>query len=137
MSGARAMSFVTRFLRRREATPAAPATPQPREGALTYVAHGDNMWGNAITHRDAGEHEVSVSGWLSRAPFPREGDVVLIKMQSGRWGVYVFTDAHKADGVDDMFQGHAVGAIAYADPEPQTKRCDEFIPAECMSPYLR
>lgn len=104
-------------------------TPSPRENARTYVAHGDSQWGNSISYRNVGDNEVDVSGWLSRAPFPQEGDRLLIKMQSGQWGIYVFTESKRCRDPRDMFQGMARGAIDYwpEDDAPQTTACDEFI----------
>lgn len=110
--------------------------PKPRRNARTYVAHGDNVWGNSITtHTMGDDHEVRVTGWLARAPFPQEGDVLLLHMQSGLWAKWVFTEVKRHRDPNDMFSGRARGAVGVADQTPTSKRCDEFITD--ASPYFR
>lgn len=110
--------------------------PEIREGANTYVRHGDNMWGNSITSFKVRDHEHSVSGWLARAPFPVTGDKLLMKQQGHGWVVFVFGEVETCRGVSDMFQGTVYGPFDMpVEREPQTKHCDEFFTN--LSPYSR
>lgn len=111
-----------------------PKKVKALDDARTYVAHGDRVWGNSITFSSITDTTVSVSGWLSRAPFPRVGDKLLIKMQSGMWEVYLFESVRRACDPNDMFTGSAARAMEYHDA-PRTKSCDEFIPN--LSPFCR
>jgi hypothetical protein len=116
-----------------------PSNPPPRlPDARVYVAHGDIMWGNSITHRTVGPNELDVTGWLSRAPFPRVGDVLLVKMESGKWGWWLFSNVRPCGNPSDMFVGCAVGAFGYGEEigfVPKLRSPDEFI--ENLSPFMR
>lgn len=113
-------SFKSWFARWRK-----PRVPKPREGANTYVANGDKIWGNSITVVASDDGTVRVCGWLSRAPFPVEGDELLVPMRSGRWGRYVFTERGWMHGVSDGFTGRAT-AVGYAEQEPRGEYPDEL-----------
>jgi hypothetical protein len=132
------MDWLNRIRERVNPTPPggfnAWGVPVVKADARTYVAHGDIQWGNAITTRVIDDHNLSVFGWLDRAPFPEPGDKLLVKMESGKWGVFIFTESERARDPKDMFSARASGAIEYHDA-PKTKSPDEFI--ENLSPFFR
>lgn len=108
--------------------------PKPRKDALRYVGNCGG-WGNAIVVDPRGD-DLSVSGHLSRAPFPEEGDVLVVPMASGRWAEYVFTKVKRCWDPRDMFVGEAA-PLDYTDDEPAGKRPDELIPNDRMSVFSR
>jgi hypothetical protein len=113
------------------------AQPKLRKNARTYVAHGDNMWGNAITHRDPREltglfgnylgSSLRVSGHIM--PRPTNGDKLLVKMKNGPWGVFVLTKVDLSSNPRDQFFAVARGPLEFvpAGQEPQTKIASEFL----------
>lgn len=111
MAKARAPITWLRCLLRRTPTP----RPTLREGYLTFALYGDNIWGNSIAwaNRAPEGNEGRVVGWTPRTP--RVGDRLCVRMQSGKWGAWVFTKVEKARDVDDMFVADVTGAIAYID----------------------
>lgn len=121
-----------------EWTPTNP--PAFLEDKRTYVAHGEKVWGNSITLIVKGEetkpNEYSVVGWLSRAPFPRTGDELLLQGKLG-WGCYVFVQVVESHNVHDQFFATVFGPYDLSDLKPQTKDPDEFIPEGAKSMFFR
>ena len=70
---------------------------KPRGDARTYETGG--TWGNSIQWFDVTKR--SVVGW--RTPRPRIGDILKSPMQSGRIGLFVFTEVHYKQDPPDMF----------------------------------
>jgi hypothetical protein len=123
--------------RRTRNTESAPRKLKKREGARTYVA-GHGYWGNRIGY-DLRPTCVSVHGFLSSAPFPQEGDVLLIPTtKEGIYGAALMYGVSRCHDPNDMF-------TAYAETEPfemvevgdKVTRPDHFIPSEDMSMFLR
>jgi hypothetical protein len=108
--------------------------PRPRKDALRYVGNC-GYWGNAITVDPVGDN-LSVSGHLSHADFPQEGDVLVVPMESGRWGEYVFTRVKRCYDPKDMFVGEAA-PLDYTEDVPKGERPDELIPKEHRSVFSR
>jgi hypothetical protein len=110
-----------------------PSVPQLREGFNTYVMHGDIMWGDSITWASRGAptdddpNHGEIHGWV--LPRPQDGDRLLVKMQTGKWGWWVIHDVELVDTVRDMFFAKVCGAFGYVegDDEPKLKRASEFV----------
>lgn len=89
---------------------------QPREDANEFVLLGENVWGNSITFRGTPKPKgngfrASVVGWTT--PRPQPGDICLVRMESGRFGYWIFQEVKGAHGVSDMFFGVIEGGELY------------------------
>jgi len=113
--------------------------PKIHKDARLYASHGDNHWGCAISHRDAVQlsdrlgvalgSRLSVSGHVT--PRPRDGDLLLVGMASGRWAVFILDKVKLCHDPQDMFFASARGPLRYASAEetPKTDFADEFVKA--------
>lgn len=65
---------------------------------VSHLSPDDNCWGNRISFRDYPER---VDG--HKSPRPNEGDLFAHRLESGKIGVFKFTDVDKCVDPNDMF----------------------------------
>jgi hypothetical protein len=82
--------FLSRLFRRRP-------KPQPRKDASIFEIGGG--WGDAIHWQDT--ENPRVVGW--KTPMPREGDILVSPMESGKRGKFVFGKIEACGDPRDMF----------------------------------
>lgn len=111
--------------------------PKVRDDSRLYAAHGDNHWGCSVSYRDSRElfglfgaplgSSLRVSGHIN--PRPRDGDRLLVRMESGQWAVFVLKDVELCRDPEDMFFAVGRGPLYAADEleTPRTNYANEFI----------
>ena len=80
-----------------------------KEGRIFDMTSGSG-WGNVV-HFD--RNGIDVHGWLT--PLPKKGDVILVRMKSGKVGKYIFTQVKPCGNPRDMFFGKVTG-VGYVEP---------------------
>ena len=76
-------------------------TVKPRADARVFDTR-TAFWGNNVEWLDIATRRVV--GWTE--PLPQVGDVLKSPMQSGRVGLFVFTQVEPCRNPNDMFFGH-------------------------------
>ena len=95
--------------------------PTPRKDAKLFRCGGGG-WGDRISWTKWPDR---VHGW--KTPLPRDGDVLLCPMESGRDAIFLFSGVKPCGDPPDMFFS-GVTAVAYSDelewPLPQEQDGD-------------